>query len=611
MKESSSLRKSFHAQRYLQIPFAMLFALVLCANSAGAQSSTAIFTFVSPYTGLSTDQTKIVNYATNQPHIGSVQYVSWASGNLLDANGKITVNLSGENGGQPISFDVIGSHFASLTEYALYGRHSLGEIALYITPQGKGGSITLVNSAYELLPLGGTMGVMIKLASAESGSSICATEPTSLEESGYCEDDCGSDVLDVLAMVTPAAQQWLDDNYGIFGLWFLFLETGNINGAFANSDIPNKGVRVQTIPYTPDFPLSISSSDDLSNLTNSSNAQQILQQRGCDVGILLTNQDYGNIAGKANSTDPTSINKFCIAQVASIGPVRYTFAHELAHQFGCQHHNVTNVPGCPHGMILTNSGKHTIMVFGSPNNNRIQHFSNPNVLFGNEPTGTSAFRNNAAQIRGAFCEVANNNPPAWFTVDVTHGSVIANDCPFTASASVQPGMMDILGNQQDCGTSYSYQWSWSGDGINYLNFGTNSPNLNLPIAPACPFFYLRVTVSTPNGCSAAVTKLLFCGNTQCSTRPEIVGTADTKMVEQNKVFPNPAQDKFSIRLEDFLMIGSVKARSANGTLVYTLPILGFEQGTVTCDVSNLPNGVWFIEVQEGDKRAVLKLTIMH
>ncbi|MCC7466338.1 MAG: zinc-dependent metalloprotease, partial [Saprospiraceae bacterium] len=350
---------------------------------------------------------------------------------------------------------------------------------------------------------------------------------------------------------------------------------------------------------------------DLANLTANPAAQQILQQRGCDVGILLTNQNYGNVFGRANSTNPASTNKFCLAQIASIGPIRYTLAHELAHQFGCQHQDVINVPGCPHGKELQTIGKNTIMVSGVQNYTRIQHFSNPNVLFGGEPTGNSIFRNNAAQIRGAFCEVANNNPPAWFTADFAHGSVIANDCPFTASASVQPGMVDILGNQQDCGTNYSYQWSWSGDGINYLNFGINSPNLSLPIAPACPFFYLRVTVSTPNGCSAAFTKLMFCGNTQCSARPEREGNTDTKMVEQNKIFPNPAQSKFSLRLEDFQKIGSVKAWSVNGTLVHTLPVLGFEQGTLTCDISKLTNGFWFIEVQEGDKREVLKLTVLR
>lgn len=249
------------------------------------------------------------------------------------------------------------------------------------------------------------------------------------------------------------------------------------------------------------------------------------------------------------------------------------------------------------------------MVGGAQQNTRIQHFSNPDVLFGGEPTGNSAFRNNAAQIRGAFCEVANNNPPAWFTVDFTHG-LIGGDCPFTASANIQPGMMDILGNQQDCGTNYSYQWSWSTDNMIYNSVGTNNPTLNLPVVPNCPFFYLRATVSTPNGCSAAVTKLLFCGNLACSKGTRENNT-DTKMVERNRVFPNPAKERFSVLLDDFLTVGSVMARNSNGTAIHSLPIVGFEQGLLTCDVSNLINGLWYIEPLGGDMRRVLKLTILR
>lgn len=578
-------------------------------TNANAQSNTSIFTLVSPYTGLSVDQTKIVNYATNQPHIGPVQHVSWASGNLLDNYGRITVTLPEENNNQPISFEISSSHFSSETEYALFGRAPTGEIAIYTTPEGTGGSITLVNSTYLLYPMGNTKGVLIKIDTSNGGT--CATAPTSMEESGYCSDDCGSDVLDVLAMVTPEAQQWLDNNYGIFGLWWLTVETHNINGAFLDSNVPNKWVRVHTISFTPDFALSNNTGLDLTNLSANPNAQQTLQQRGCDVGILITNQNYGNTFGRANSTDPTSTNKFCLAQVAFIDPIRYTLAHELAHQFGCQHQDVFNVPGCPHGKELTPIGKNTIMVGGAQNNTRIRHFSNPDILFSGEPTGNLAFRNNAAQIRGAFCEVANNNPPAWFTVDFTHG-LVASDCPFIANANIQPGIMYIFGNQQECGMNYTYQWSWSQNNLIYTNFGINSPTLNLPLAPNCPYFYLRVTVSTPNGCSASVTKLLFCGNLACSRGvKERAGKTFSDLAEPNKVFPNPAQEWFMVLLEDFLSDGSVKATSANGAVIHTLPIVGFEQGILTCDVSKLMNGLWFIETRSGDKRLVLKLTIMR
>jgi hypothetical protein len=545
-----------------------------------------------------------------------VQHVAWASGSLFDSNGKISVALPGENDGQPIAFEVVGSHFANETDYAVYGKAEQGEIALYVTSQGRGGSITLNNSTYVLYPMGGTKGVLIKANPSEGEGGTCATDSPSPEETGYCEDDCGSDILDVLAMVTPDAQQWLNDNYGLFGLWFLFVETNNINGAFINSIVPNKRVRVQIISYTPDFPLSTDITSDRNALSASQNAQTTLANSGADVGILLTNQNYnsGTVFGIANSLNPASANKFCIAEVPFIGPIRYTFAHELAHQIGCLH-SIPLTTGCPHGKNMA-IGKNTIMANNAPNNTRIQHFSNPVVFFGGESTGTAGIRDNAAQIRGALCEVANNNSPVWFSADYTHTSVttgITLDCPFTATADVQPGMQEIWGNLWNCGTNYTYQWSWSTNNSTYTNFGTNSPTLNLSAAPGCPFFYLRLTVSTPIGCSVTATKLLFCNpGVACrSNSPDDEGSSGALSVEPNQIFPNPAQDRIRVSLEGFPVVGSVRAASTNGTAVYTLPVLGFEEGILTCDVNALPTGLWFIVIQGTDKRQVLKLAIVR
>lgn len=611
MKESTFNRRAYHAPLRIRIASAILFALVLCTTNVLAQS--AAFTLVSPYTGLDADQSKVLNYATNQPRLGDVQHIAWATESLFDSNGKITIALPGENDGQPISFEVIGSHFANETDYAVYDKAEQGEIALYVTSQGRGGSITLLTSTYVLYPLGGTKGALIKTNPSEGEAGTCATDLPQPEETGYCEDDCGSDILDVLAMVTPGAQQWLDANYGLFGLWFLFVETNNINGAFINSIVSNKRVRVQIISYTPDFLLTTDILGDRNKLIVSTDAQQTLQQSGADVGILLTNQNYGSVFGIASSLDPTNTNKFCITQVAFVGPIRYTFAHELAHEIGCRHSSPLTT-GCPHGKNMA-IGKNTIMANNAANNTRIQHFSNPVVFFGGESTGTAGSRDNAAQIRGALCEVANNNSPVWFSTDYTHTSVttgITPDCPFTATANVQPGMQEIWGNLWNCGTNYTYQWSWLTNNVTYTNFGTNSPTLNLSAAPNCPFFYLRLTVSTPIGCSITATKLLFCSQ-GLACRSSGQGDEETTvpiLVEHDRIYPNPAQDRFSVSLEDFPVVASVRAISTNGTAVHTLPMLGYDKGLLTCNVSSLPAGLWFVEILGPDQRKVLKLAIV-
>lgn len=410
-----------------RIPF-LLFFLWVCAHTTMAQTSA--LNFVSPHSGLDADQNKVLTYVSNLSRNGDLKHIEWASQGPVDNDGNITIVLPNENGGQPMIFKVTASDYSSPTEYALLGTSAAGEIAVYVTPQGTGGTIDLATTTYNLYPLGGNKGLLIEKSLLEAANGICGMDNTSPENHNhidFCEEDCGNAVLDVLAMVTPQANQWITDNWGVIGGWFLFAETHNINLAFANSAVFNKRVRVRIVNYTPDFPLTALIDNDLNTLSANVDAQLTLQQSGADVGILLTNQNY-DFFGRSNSLDPFTTNKFCIAQVAFINAVRYTFAHELAHQFGCLHSDPLTT-GCPHGRNMPN-GRNTIMANNADDNTRIQHFSNPDVIFAGEATGEDGTRNNAAQIRGALCEVANNNTPSLFSANFEHEQIVCEGIPF-------------------------------------------------------------------------------------------------------------------------------------------------------------------------------------
>jgi hypothetical protein len=236
---------------------------------------------------------------------------------------------------------------------------------------------------------------------------------------------------------------------------------------------------------------------------------------------LLTNQDYPGAGGPfgaipGDQPDPATINKIAIVEVPFINSIRYTFAHEIGHHFGCRH-SIPLGTGCPHGKNMLN-GRNTIMANGAANNTRIQHFSNPDISFGGEETGTTGSRNNAAQIRGAFCEVVNNNTPVFFAANLDIDPVVCEDYPFTAYAIPEEGWGTTLGFwEQWCAGPYSYQWSWSttpGFSISY-NIG-NSRWLELPSPPKCPQFYLRVTITSASGCTALYTKLIHCQTEDCT-----------------------------------------------------------------------------------------------
>jgi hypothetical protein len=592
-----------------QFFFILLFSLA-CASTAFAQTSA--FTLTTAHTGLDADQNKVLTYVSNLPRNGTLKYINWDAQSLVDNNGNVSVTLPNENNGQPIVFTVIDVHYATNTEYALFGRAALGNIALYVTPQGMGGTIDLNTSSYKIYPLGGTKGLLIEKSPTEEEGASCGTDTSNPEgggEDGFCEDDCGKAVLDVLAMVTPAAQTWVNDNFGMFGQWFLFVETNNINGAFANSAVSNKRVRVRIINYTPNFALTGNIFNDRDQLSANAHAQQVVQQNGADVGILLTNQNYGSVFGITNSLDPASTNKFCIAQVAFISSIRYTFAHELAHQFGCLHSNPLTT-GCPHGKNMLN-GRNTIMANGAANNTRIQHFSNPDISFGGEATGTVGSRNNAAQIRGGFCEVVNNNTPVFFAANFDIDPVVCEDYPFSAYASGEEGWGITMGFwEQWCTGPYSYQWSWSSNPnfTSAQNIGTNSPALDLPEPPKCPVFYLRVTVTSAIGCTASYTRAIHCQTGPCE-RSTNEGTQ--AISARHQVIPNPAKDQIRVLLDNIGYVKNVSIVNSAGAKQQTPQWSISDQGEVTCNVSTLQTGLWFLRVQGSEKNLTLKFTIVR
>jgi hypothetical protein len=81
------------------------------------------------------------------------------------------------------------------------------------------------------------------------------------------------------------------------------------------------------------------------------------------------------------------------------------------------------------------------------------------------------------------------------------------------------------------------------------------------------------------------------------------------MTERNWIVPNPAQDRIRVLLEGFSELRSVRAVSTNGTAVRALRVLGYEDGVLTCDVSTLPTGLWFMDIQGKETRQILKLAI--
>lgn len=590
-----------------------LFYFVYLSQSI-AQSDA--FTFTTTPTGLDADQNKVLSYVNGLPRTGNLKYLNWNTLGLLDSNGNISITLPNENNGQTITFEVTGAFYANDVEYALTGQSTLGEISLYITPQGTGGVIDLNTKAYKLFPLGSNKGLLIEQPQNETEGVICGTAagPDLDKSLSYCDFDCGTAELDILAMVTPAARIWLDTSYGTYGAWFLFVETNNINIAFLKSGVPNKRVRVKTIDYTPNFSLTGNFGTDLDYFKVNQVAQQLAQSYGADIRVLLTNINYATSAGAygampSDQEDPTATNKIAILDIPFIGSIRYTFAHEVAHHFACWHSNPLK-SGCRNGKNMA-SGRNTIMA-NAGNNTRIQHFSNPAILFAGDSTGIVGTRDNAAQIRGAFCEVANNNSPAFFSLTLTKDVACVNQ-PFSAYAYPSAGWnIASAGFEQWCSGPFTYQWSWS----LYPNFsnaqvvGGNNPWLDLSQPPACPKFYLRIRITNSTGCTLTRTELVSCQSGVACDRSIIDSNVNLSKFVQ--IIPNPANDYIKVNLGiNNPGIKSINAVRADGMKSIITKFTQSSDGELLCDVSNLGTGLWFLHIEGTQINQAFKFVIVR
>ena len=167
---------------------------------------------------------------------------------------------------------------------------------------------------------------------------------------------------------------------------------------------------MEEVSYTPTGQLNT----DLSRLEGTNdgyidNVHTLRDQYGADlVSLLTTTSDYG---GMANTMIHPSLgfesSGFNVNVWDIIGAPNYTLAHEIGHNLGCLHNreDATWTSEYDYGdfsfgkrWMVGNEGYRTVMSYDSANlayNNRIPHFSNPNVSYEGVTTGNAGTEDNA------------------------------------------------------------------------------------------------------------------------------------------------------------------------------------------------------------------------
>ncbi len=436
-----------------------------------------------------------------------------------------------------------------------------GYMALHYKDNQVFGFVQSGTSYYELLPMNGTYQYLVKRNTETQvgcGTPSESLAPTNPPIDPECNMPGGFDpyntcpaVVTVLLVITNEAKTWILQNYGSIAA-FAHEGEGLVNQALLNSDIPNKVVKLRWIERNyslllsspADIVLDLQQLDDL--LEFDRNAEL------ADVAFLVTNQEYGNVEGAVFEIGVNKDNAYGIIEAPYFNGA-YTFPHELGHIFGCRHNWYRNL-GNDDTNVIAHAYRHfflpqiidyedvneisswrsllAIGVYSSTiyilqdedevpfavqitNSAQILHYSNPDVNFGQVPTGNSC-ANNAAQIRNGACEVADFFDSQELSVFISNSNSPCGSLEYTAMI-VEPST-GLQGTPP-----YTVSWSWSSNG----NFGNNTETflgtgqvLTLTNHPRCPVYWLKCTVTSADEIVVTAIKKIVMAWTCCTDIPD-------------------------------------------------------------------------------------------
>lgn len=223
---------------------------------------------------------------------------------------------------------------------------------------------------------------------------------------------------------------------------------------------------------------------------------QLRNQFEADLVVLFVDTNDPDLAGwsQLNNWGDPQLGAFVTVEIDAANG-RFTFTHELAHNFGCKHN--TDNRGAPNFVFAArghqfNAGgetRRTVMTLLPENGERIMHWSNRNVRFKGKRTGQND-RSNAFQIAAMSCTVANyvqSTPPLTAFID---GPVDAP--PF--------GINQYCLWVENCSTWKSSDWEFSFNGFEYFSIPNSQNSLCVVIGmPQTTNLFVRVSVLCESG----------------------------------------------------------------------------------------------------------------
>lgn len=214
--------------------------------------------------------------------------------------------------------------------------------------------------------------------------------------------------------------------------------------------------------------------DDKDRLLGNTEVQSLRDQFDADVVVLLTDAGYTDplgrrVFGLADEIRAEAEDVYAVVEVGAATGGRFTFPHEVGHLQGGQHHPNDNTcsegdPRCdPEGHIFSDAYGHrfndrnwwcgwlctgdyaTIMAYPTGDHSRVKHFSNPNVSYDDQSTGTSS-RYNADALETTYSTIKDFR--------------VSNDLRARFSVSGDPRDNERTFSANPCGGSGTYNYTW-------------------------------------------------------------------------------------------------------------------------------------------------------
>lgn len=313
--------------------------------------------------------------------------------------------------------------------------------------------------------------------------------------------DSNGVVVDVMVAYTPAVVSI----YGLDGIQAMIIQAvAETNQAYANSGMSTRLNLVKTV--LTNYTTSGDMLTDLSRMRNTSDGYMdelhtLRDTYGADLVNLIDNQSgYCGLAYRMSGLSPFFASSAFSIVHHSCATGYYSFGHELGHNQGMHHDQAaaggsSSVFPYAYGYQEPFGDFRTIMAYNCPGGCvRVNHFSNPDILFNGVPTGAEGASDNARAIDNTAATVASfrqsvtQSPPARPTnmgsQDAGVGSIELNwsdnsndetgfhleraleDGAFSQVASLPANSTSFTDSQLQTGVTYSYRvraWNSSGN----------------------------------------------------------------------------------------------------------------------------------------------------